>query len=108
MPRTKHRNRNAEVDFKGEKRSDATEGDCMGVENPGPSLTSEGRIHSIGRTTFPSVDYFSVLLAVCGDWTSSQGACYEAMNTGILLRLPVVFVHQSNQVVVPIGLGCPA
>ena len=34
----------------------------MGAENPGPSLTSEGRIHPIGRTTFPSVDYFSGLL----------------------------------------------
>lgn len=34
----------------------------MGTENLGPSLTSEGRIHSIGRITFPRVDYFSGLL----------------------------------------------
>lgn len=31
-------------------------GDCMKTENLGTSLTSEGRIHSIGRTTFQRVD----------------------------------------------------
>ena len=36
----------------------------MEIENLGPSLTSEGCIHPIGRTTFPRVDYFSTLLDV--------------------------------------------
>lgn len=36
----------------------------MGAENLGPSFISEGRIHPIGRTTFPCVDYFSGLLGV--------------------------------------------
>lgn len=35
----------------------------MGAENPGPSFISEGRIHPIGRTTFPCVDYFSGLFS---------------------------------------------
>ena len=43
----------------------------MGAENPGPALTSEGRIHPIGRTTFPSVDYFSGLLGGSGTRRSS-------------------------------------
>lgn len=33
----------------------------MGAANTGPSLTSEGRIHPVGSTTFPCVDYFSGL-----------------------------------------------
>jgi hypothetical protein len=45
----------------------------MGAENPRPSFISEGRIHPIGRTTFPCVDYFSSLLA--GFFPSSDSFC---------------------------------
>lgn len=49
----------------------------MEAENLGPALTSEGRIHPIGRTTFPSVDDFSGLLRnvwQCCDPRPSRGS----------------------------------
>lgn len=36
----------------------------MGTENLGPPLTSAKRIHSIGKITFPPVDYFRGLLTL--------------------------------------------
>lgn len=42
----------------------------------------------------------NVALGVFGDGTSSRGDCHEAMNLASVLKLPVVFVCQNNQVAI--------
>lgn len=46
-----------------------------------------------------------VAVAVFGDGTSSRGDCHEAMNMAAVLKLPVIFVCQNNQIAISTELS---
>ncbi len=46
-----------------------------------------------------------IALGVFGDGTSSRGDCHEAMNMAAVLRLPMVFVCQNNQIAISTELS---